>query len=294
MTPDLAALDRLVADAFAAALARASAKADDIRKAQRMWVGGRKECFEVRDGERPDAESAAACLRRDYGKRLSRLADIAAVLPASVRKREIKWSDEAHHVEVDIAYPSMAQASPGAAAFDAFFERKARTFEDRARRLAADPDVVENAKYGGMPTSLDVSFEIPLATPRVVTVVFSGNEYPTGAAHALPFQDAVSFDLQLGRPLAERDWFVPGGKERALALVLRAVRGYAEVEPGDLPATIAKAAGDLSAWTFRPEAVVVTLPVYSIVGYAAGDTPIWLTYDELRSMLRADAPLPPR
>src|SRR5512133_3445375 len=215
-TPDLAFLDRLVADAFAAALARAPAKADDIRKAQRAWVGGREEGFDARAGERPNAESAAACLRRDYGKRLSHLVDIAPLLPASVRKREVKWRDEARHVEVDIAYPGMTQASPSALAFDAFFERKARTFEDRARKLAADPHVVENAKQGGMPTSVDVSFEVPLATSRVVTVVFTGYEYPTGAAHGLPFQDAVSFDLQLGRPLAERDLFVAGGKQRAL------------------------------------------------------------------------------
>ncbi len=76
--------------------------------------------------------------------------------------------------------------------------------------------------------------------------------------------------------------------------MVRALRGYGDLEPAELPAAVSKAAGDLSAWTFRAEGIEVTLPVYSIVGYASGETPVWLTWDELRPALRPDAPLPPR
>ncbi len=294
-TPDLSALDRMVAEAYAAALKRAPpGEAEKVRKAQRAWIAERTECFAPESGTRPDPEAAAGCLRRDYGKRLSSLADVAVPLPPGVRGRSIKWTDETRRVEVDIAYPSLAPGEPGARAFDGTFERKARAWEARARELAADLDVVENAKRGGMPTSVDVSFAIALATPRVIVVVFTGYEYPSGAAHGLPFRDSTAFDLRAGRPLGERDLFVPGGKERALGLVLRAVRGFGDVDPDDLAATVSKAASPLSTWTFRREGVEVTLPVYSIAGYGAGDTPIWLSYDELQPMLRPDAPLPPR
>jgi uncharacterized protein len=292
--PDLAFLDRLVAEAYAAALARAPKKAAEIRKEQRKWVAARPECFEERDGERPDTQTSSACLRREYGRRLSDLAEIEPASAAPVLTRTRKWSDGKRHVKVDVSYPALAQGAPGAAAFNSFFERKATAFEERARNLATDADVVENAKHGGMPSSLSVSFSVALTTPRAVMVVLRGYEYPTGAAHGLPFQESVIFDLQLGRPLLEKDVFVPGGKDRALALVARAVHGYAEVEPEDLPATVAKAVGDLSAWTFRREAVVVTFPVYSITGYGGGFTPVWLSYDELGPMLRPDTVLPPR
>lgn len=294
-TPDLAALDRLLAEAYAAALQRApAAQAEKIRKAQRGWIAGRAECLAATEGRPPEPETAAACLRRDYGRRLSDLARVAAPLPAAVRARAVKWADEARKVEVDIAYPALAPGQAGAAAFDAFFEKKARAWERRARELAADPDVMENAKGGGPPTSVTVSFAVVLATPRVMAVDFSGYEYPSGAAHGLPFKDSTAFDLRAGRPLGERDLFAPGGKKRALELVLRAVRGYGDLEPEEMAAAVSKGAGPLSAWTFRREAVEVTLPVYSIAGYGAGDTPVWLGWDELGPMLRPDAPLPPR
>src|SRR5512133_2601428 len=103
-TPDLAFLDRLVADAYAAALARDAAKADALRDRQRKWVAGRTECFDERDGERPDAETSAACLRREYGSRLSDLVEVKPPLPPATRTRRIKWSDDARHVEVDLEY----------------------------------------------------------------------------------------------------------------------------------------------------------------------------------------------
>lgn len=162
--------------------------------------------------------------------------------------------------------------------------------------MAADPEVAEDAKDGGS-CSVDASFSIPLATARVVSVVFTGSEYTTGAAHPLPFRRSAAFDLQLGRPLADADVFAPGGKERAAQLVLAKLRGYGD-EPGgewqDEPANATKLAAELANWTFRADGVEVVFPVYSIASYAAGEIPVWLGYDELRGILRPDAPLPPR
>lgn len=218
-----------------------------------------------------------------------------AKAPSSIRARSIRWSDEKRSMEVDITYPALAAGLRGAAEFDAFFERQARRWESRARKIAADPKVMQLAKTAGVPSTVAVSFAVALASPRYVTVVSSGSEYSAGAAHAVPFRTATTFDLERGRPLGEADLFAPGGKSGAVALVLRKLRKTGQpIDDALLARGGHKAAGDLSNWTFRADSVEVVLPVSTVAPYASGEISVRLSYDDLRPFLRSNAPLPPR
>jgi uncharacterized protein len=295
-TTDLSAMDRLVADAYSTALRHVPEKEGaELRAAQKKWLGSRAGCVAASDDGAPGREKITTCLRREYARRLSELVARAVPLPPSIEPRTIKWSDERGRVEADIAYPSLPGSAPGATAFTAWFERRAKKFEAEARALAVPPDDAEGRAAGGLPSSFEVSFSVPLATSRVLAVVFAGYQYPSGAAHGLPFQISTTFDLDRGRPLADADLFGPGGKRRAVDLVIARLKqqGYGtEAEP--LPGNVREVAGELSNWTFRADAVEVTFPVYSVASYAEGSVPVWLVYEELRPFLRADAPLPPR
>jgi len=217
-----------------------------------------------------------------------------AAAPPSIRARAIRWTDEKRNVEVDITYPALAMGARGAAEFDAFFERQARRWEARARKIAADPKVMQMAKGGGAPSAVGASYTIALATSRLVTVVSSGSEYMAGGAHALPFRTATTFDLERGRPLRDDDLFTADGKRGAVDLVLRKVRRSGGVDEALLGRGGRRAAADLSNWTFRAESVDVVFPVTTVAPYANGEIPVRLGYNELRPFLRTNGPLPPR
>ena len=218
----------------------------------------------------------------------------AASPPVSVRARAIRWSDEARNVEVDITYPALAAGTRGAAEFDAFFERQARRWEARARKIAADPKVLQMAKGGGAGSAIGAAYSVALATSRLITVVSSGSEYVAGGAHALPFRTATTFDLERGRPLGDDDLFAAGGKKGAVDLVVRKLRKIGGIDAALFARGGRRAAMDLANWTFRPDSVEVVFPVYTVAPYASGEIPVRLSYQELRPFLRANGPLPPR
>lgn len=294
-TPDLSDLDRRMGEAYAAALAGATpAERERLRAEHEPWLRLRLGCAGSGSAAPDERSAAATCMRPLYARRIAELVGHAPPPPEGVRSRSIRWSDEKRHAEVDIAYPALAPGTPGAAAFDDFFERQARRWEARARALAAEPRARELAGLGGMPTTVEVSFEVPLGNRRIVTVVSRGYEVPTGAAHPLPFRTATTFDLARGRALGEADLFAPGGMKRAAAFAverLRAISG--NLDEAALRAA-RKAAGELSNWAFGAGAVEVTFPAYTLGPYARAETRVPIGYGELRPLLAKGAPLPGR
>jgi uncharacterized protein len=292
--PELAALDRRMGELYAAALKRASpADRERLREEQAELLRLRSACAGPRGAAPPARSAATTCMRLLYARRVSQLAAAAPSIPEAVRARSIKWADAKRHVEVDIAYPALVAGTPGAAAFDAFFEKQAKRWEARARSMAADGHAKGLTGLRGTPSTVEVSFEVALATERIVTVVSSGYEHRTGNARSLPFRAATTFDVVLGRPLGEGDLFAPGGMKGAIALALEKVRSGREIDEGRLVAC-RKAASDLSRWTFGGDAVEVTFPIDATAPSGSGETRIQLGYGELRPFMRVNAAVLPR
>lgn len=62
---DLASLDRMLADAFAAATAKAANMEASLRTEQRGWIKGRDECWK--------SDDKIACVRDEYSRRIAEL-----------------------------------------------------------------------------------------------------------------------------------------------------------------------------------------------------------------------------
>lgn len=289
---ELARLDREIAARYAATVRAAPpAEAAELRGAQRAWLSERASCTRAgAPGGAPPRAWAVRCVERSSRWRLDDLsaAPQRPALPAGVLARRLVRHEPAKAFRVAVDYPALT-GRPGAAAFDAFFRRLAEAWAPAAERLDV-PEEPDDEDLGE--TTLEVGFTVPLAGPRLVTVVSRGYEHSSGAAHGTPFTRATTFDLARGRPLTLGDVFAtPADVPKVLG-----PKALARVEGADewdgAAENAAKAMGDVACWTFDADGAVVTFPAYAVGPYAVGEPEARFTWTELKPLLRPDAPFP--
>jgi uncharacterized protein len=286
--PALAALDRQMGETYAAVLPRLPKEdADSVRAVQKDFLKRRKACA----GE-GSAKEVRDCLAYVYTQRIDELEwDRDTRFPPD-GFTIARIQSTADRLEVDIAYPVLAASRRGAAAFNAWALAQAKELAKRA-----GPEE-EGEK---LESSSTADFAIRLVTDRVVTVLTKGYVFE-GGPHGLSYTTATTFDLERGKPITLEDLFGPAqpGKgwreavrQKALARVREFDReGADEGDYGERPG--AKEVDDARNWCFGAAGVVLTFPAYSIAPYAVGQPEARFTWDELRPLIRKDAPLPPR
>jgi len=212
----------------------------------------------------------------------------ARPLPPGLVEQRIVRRDPRIRARVDVAYPALAPGAPGAAAFDAWFAGSAE------RRAGDALAAAERAASPGPESTLTQTFEVPLRTARLVTVVRRGSSY-TGGAHGMPFQESVTFDLERGRPLGLEDVFAkgPGVADLLLPSAMVKLGATAHRWKGAREGALG-ALARASSWTFLADGAVVTFPPYSVGPYSDGQPEVHFTWQELAPHLRAGSPLPPR
>lgn len=288
--PELAAMDRKLAARFGERLAKSSQEeASRLRASQRSWLAERSSCtLRMSDGSAPTRALLRRCLETSYGWRIDDLQRTPEQprLPAGVVAKRIVRRSPRVRASVDVSYPALAPGRAGASAFDAFFAGQAEGWIDEPGDEGyGDPDLSE--------TSMTVDFTVPFASPRRVTVVSTGYEYG-GGAHGLPFSTSTTFDVERGVPLTLDDVFAPtsGFAEKLLPRVLERLNAVTDEWEGATD-NARKGLAVTSNWTFTADGAVVTFPAYAVAPYAAGMPQVRFTWEELRPLLRPNAPFPP-
>jgi uncharacterized protein YecT (DUF1311 family) len=295
--PTLATLDHELAAKYDAEAKRANAAAAaELRKTQRAWLAERASCARGRGSSGADRKAAVRCLETSYAWRIGDFdrPHKRPNLPPGIVERRLVRRDPRARDAVDFSYPALTAGRQGAAAFDAFFAKQAR---DRAGKPHGEVVAGASAALEDDPlaqSSLAASFEVPLATPRLVTVVTEGYDYG-GGAHGLPFTIATTFDLELERPLTLDDVFANGrGIADALFPVVMDRLGSDAREWEGAEKNARKVLENVSSWTFLADGAAVTFPPYAVAPYAAGSPRVRFTWAELKPYLKAGSPLPPR
>lgn len=146
-----------------------------------------------------------------------------------------------------------------------------------------DPDNPEEA-WGEIGNQIFASVIVNTNTPNYVTLYSDGYDYPSGAAHGMPWSIYFTFDLKNKRLLTLDDIFTKAGKSKVLQMVKKELRDeYSEFGlsseigfPGNAPALTEKG-------------VVFTYGAYEIGPYAMGMPEVCLPYSKVKQYMTPQA-----
>lgn len=159
-----------------------------------------------------------------------------------------------------------------------------------------------------MAYSSDSSASVTLDAEKLLSLRFDGYDY-TGGAHGNPFLYGLTIDTESGKALSLKDLFKSDKLQSLLAkerqILLSDEQGeylYEETNAAYedfLKLPLAPAAkqeelyGNDSNFYLTDSGIVLYHTAYEIAAYAAGQFETFISYDDLKDMIRTDGPLAP-
>ena len=131
---------------------------------------------------------------------------------------------------------------------------------------------------------LDMEMSVVWNTEQLLTLRLSGYDYSAGAAHGMPWNFCMTFDLKNLRVLAMDDVLLKNGRKEVLKMVVAALRDeYSEAIDMMNPASEIDLPGVAPA--LLPEGLVFNYGAYEIGAYALGMPEVVIPYSKLRNYL---------
>jgi hypothetical protein len=193
---------------------------------------------------------------------------------------------------VEIEYPAIVDPSAPGQAFNqqvgVLVEGMADEFRERMAQTDGDPALRSNA------SSLQIDYEVGLASARLISVRLEVDEYVVGAAHPRHETVSFTFDLQAGRRLALSDLFTEGSDHLGVisnycveALSERPDLG----DPDWIRRGAAPTADNYRTWVVTPEGIEVTFQTYQVAPYVEGPQTVVVPYREIRRVVGPQSPI---
>lgn len=217
-----------------------------------------------------------------------------------VTPKVIKEANKEKHYTVDAEYPQIE----GDARFDNF-NRESRSLVTKdvaAFKTAQTPD--EGDAGSELPaetqeSSLNMGYEIRLATDDLISIEFTEATYEAGAAHGNSVTTVLNYDVKNGRKLALADLFNP--KSSYLSVIStycitnlreRAKKDQdAMIDEDMMKSGASPRADNYQACAITKKGLWVTFDPYQVAAYAAGPQHVLVPYSALKDIIKADGPV---
>jgi hypothetical protein len=216
-----------------------------------------------------------------------------------VTPKVIREANKEARYSLDAEYPQIE----GDTRFDKF-NREARamiTKDVAAFKTAESQEIDEEMDLPAetQNSTLDISYQMRLATDDLISVEFHEGQYSRGAAHGNSFTAVLNYDLKNGKKLALADLFNPKSNYlnviSAYCIKDLKEQGKREkdsmlqddmIEPGAAPR-----ADNYDAWTITRKGLWITFDPYQVAAYAAGPQHVLVPYSALKDIIKADGPI---
>lgn len=146
-------------------------------------------------------------------------------------------------------------------------------------------DLRHYKKWPGVFNSVDLDYEVVLATDEFLSIYFQTFSYGTGAAHSVQHSFTVNYDLSSGRPLSLADVFNPHSK------YLQFVSHYCIDEltkrHGDSiwKEELAPRMANFESWNLTKEGIRLNFDACSVVGCAGEEQRVEIPFVSLKQWL---------
>lgn len=216
------------------------------------------------------------------------------VVPKVIREnnKEAKYS-------VDAEYPQIE----GDARFDKFnAAARAMVTKDVAAFKTAETEALE--EEADLPdetqtSSLDIGYQVRLATDDLISVEFTQGQYSRGAAHGNSITAVLNFDVKNGKKLALADLFNANSKYLTV-ISDYSIRDLKEQSKRDKDSMLeddqiqdgaAARADNFRAWTITRKGLLIVFDPYQVAPYAAGPQQVIVPYSALKPIVKPDGPI---
>lgn len=285
--PELAKADRELTAAYTALFARLTGYARDVLAADQLrWLRERNR------GCATDTDGIVPCLKQRYATRTANLRVFAdgaypfvseMWLVKSGTLDRITWSYEISYPRFDSPY----------ADFSAINARFAATARKAANEATPKPDSMPERKQEWTHTQ---SFKVFRPNADAVTVAVDFYGY-SGGAHGYGATDCTLVDLRTGKAAGPAEVFAAGDPwlKSLVGLVGADLKKQFVDKPGFedalRPANLRKTLSEPGHYCWRSERLELIFNAYEVGPYAAGPYEVYIPYESLKPLLRADGPI---
>lgn len=146
-------------------------------------------------------------------------------------------------------------------------------------------------KHPDIFNSVDLTYEVPLATDDLLSIYFEGYSYGIGAAHSVQFSFTVNYDLRSGRILKLADIFRPDANP--LRFISQYCLNDLTKRHGEYiwKDSLDPKAKNYRSWNITREGITINFDACVVVGCAGGQQEVNLPFATLKDMLNPNSPI---
>jgi uncharacterized protein len=284
----LARADRDMASAYTALAGRLSGPAkDQFLNDQAHWVASRNRACAA------DIDGVAACLKERYAARVETLRAFADGIYPFISEQSLARSGKLGKItwSYDIAYP---QFDGQTADFSAVNARFANAAKKAAEEGTPKPDSLIDVEQAW---TYEQNFRVYRPSANAVTVAVNFYGF-TGGAHGYGATHCTLVDLRTGKAVGPDGVFEAGDRwlKTVTQLVGAGLKKQFVDNPGFdealEPASLAKLLRQPGRYCWRADRLELVFNAYEVGPYSAGSYEVAIRYDDVRSLLRVDGPVP--
>ena len=207
---------------------------------------------------------------------------------------EIHLKSERLRYEVDVTYPQILGSE----------DRHIRKLNQRLEQVATEQyqwllsPSKENLQYyrkGPHPeafNSLDLQYDVVLATDSVLSIYFSAYSYGIGAAHSVQYSFVINYDLMSGKELKLARLFKRESEYLEFISRYCTDKVSKEILPGILFAKqLAPMDANFESWNLTRNGIRFNFDACKLSGCAAGEHTVEIPYAEMKSILSTEVKL---
>jgi len=214
------------------------------------------------------------------------------IVPKVIREnsKEAKYS-------VDAEYPQIE----GDARFDKFnAAARAMITKDVAAFKTAETAALEeetDLPEETQTSSLDIGYQVRLATDDLISVEFTEGQYSRGAAHGNSITAVLNYDVKNGKRIELADLFNPKSNHLNVisAYTIKDLKDQSKqndmLMEDQIQDGAAARADNYRAWTITRKGLWITFDPYQVAAYAAGPQHVLVPYSTLKPIVKPDGPI---
>ena len=205
--------------------------------------------------------------------------------------KEFRLENERLRYKIDVVYPRI-QGTENPRILN-LNRRIERLVSDQYRWPLHPPkeDLRYYDKHPDIFNTVDLTYEVPLATDELLSIYFEVYSYGIGAAHSVQYSFAVNYDLKSGKLLRLADIFKPdanylGFISHYCTNVL--TKRYGESVIGEALAAELK---NHQSWNITKEGVTINFDACYVLAFSGGQQEVVIPFTDLKDILNPNNPV---
>lgn len=205
----------------------------------------------------------------------------------------VKLKSESLHYDIDIKYPQIVgEDTPGIRKINQHMKALATAKYQWPLNESKEDIRRDQERLPGTYNSVNLDYDVSVATDSVLSIFFMGYSYGVGAAHSVQESKSVNYDLISGRELQLADLFKRGSKylEFISEYCTEQLSATVAVPDNLNKGRLAPSAKNFENWHITSSGISFNFDACEILACAEGDQAVEIPFSDLQDLLNPGIP----